>query len=237
MHDAVLCMTGTVNVHTGQTLRTDPRLRLADYKAALRYYLDHNDLPVVFIENSDYDFSGDADFDAFAADARFKLIRMSPHPDRSRGKGFQEFYMLDRFAASTDARLMVKVTGRYVVKNIARMIAEMRAPLHIDLHRKLGVALTGFFAVETVIYNRFFAGKYLEADDPAGRYIEHVIYAAVTGTPLRKMTALLPENPQFRGVSGSYGAGLERNRYKMMLRGAERAVSRRLGISEFLIEY
>lgn len=237
MHEAVLCMTGTVNVHAGQTLRTDPLLRLADYKAAVRYYLEHTELPVVFVENSDYDFSSDADFSAFAADPRFRLIRTVPHPDTEKGKGFQEFYMLDQLVEALDARLMVKVTGRYVVKNIARMLGEMRAPLNMDLHRKLGVALTGFFSVETAIYKRFFFGKYADADDSAGRYIEHVIYEAVTRTPLRKMTALLPENPEFRGVSGSYGGSLERNRYKMMLRGAERALSRRLGISEFLIEY
>lgn len=238
MQEATLCLTGTVNVHADHTVRTSPAERLADYKGAIRFYLDHTDLPVIFAENSDYDFAGDPDFEIFSASDRFTLFRSPHHPDTTKGKGFQEFHMLDRVVnEALQTPLMVKVTGRYIVRNIASLLPGLTAPLNIDIHRKMQVALSGFFAVESAVYRRYFEGCYADADDAAGRYIEHVLYRVIADTPLRKMTALLPENPIFEGVSGSYGGSLQRNKYKMMLRSAERSLNRSLGISRFLIEY
>ncbi len=135
-----------------------------------------------------------------------------------------------------EARL-IKVTGRYIVKNVAELIAQIQAPLAIDLHRKMKVAITGFFAVDKAIYVAHFYEKYKLADDDKGKFIEHVLYDEIVNSELKSKTTLLPRNPQYRGVSGSYGGSLERNKYKMMVRQVERKINRGLGIPEFLIEY
>ena len=133
--------------------------------------------------------------------------------------------------------VLIKITGRYIVKNIASLIACLDAPLNIDLHKKMRVAITGFFAVDKSIYLDHFYEKFLLANDTEGCYIEHVLYDTIMYSELRHQSRLLPENPQYEGVSGSYGGSLARNPYKMKVRSAERKLSRSLGIPQFLIEY
>ncbi len=238
MINAILCMTGTIRPNTDRVSRTDALERLADYKKCIRFYLDQTNLPIYFLENSDYDLSEDVDFKEFQSLNRFHLLRFEPHPDSEKGKGFQEFYTLDRFVGKhLEADVLIKVTGRYVVKNIANLIPQLTAPLNIDLHRKMKVAITGFFAVEKSVYLNHFYQKYTQANDAEGRFIEHVLYDEIMHSDLKSMTRLLPENPQYIGFSGSYGGSLERNKYKMRVRGVERSLNRSLGIPQFLIEY
>lgn len=238
MMDAAICMTATICPNTVMVSAVDVRERLADYKKCIRFYLDQTNLPVYFLENSDYDLSNDGDFQEFEKLDRFQIFRFDPHPDTEKGKGFQEFYTLDRFVKNQlSETVIIKVTGRYVVKNVAKLIAKIKEPLTIDLHRKMKVAITGFFVVQKEIYLKYFHEKYKLANDLEGTFIEHVLYSEIVNSNLINETALLPKNPQYKGVSGSYGGSLERNKYKMMVRGVERSLSRKLGIKEFLIEY
>lgn len=238
MKDAAICMTATINPDTVFVSAVDAQERLTDYKKCIRFYLDQTNLPIYFLENSDFDLSGDVDFKAFEKTKRFHLLRFPPHPDSGKGKGYQEFYTLDRFVKNhlTEA-VLIKVTGRYIVKNIARLLPQVQGQLTIDLHQKMKVAITGFFVVDKAIYLAHFHEKYKLADDSKGKFIEHVLYDEIVGSSLKSVTALLPQNPEYRGISGSYGATLDRNKYKMMVRSVERKISRGLGISQFLIEY
>ena len=168
----------------------------------------------------------------------FHLLRFDPHHETAKGKGFQEFYTLDRFVKNhLKESILIKVTGRYIVKNVAELIAQIKSPLTIDLHRKMKVAITGFFVVEKELYLTHFYDKYKLADDNRGKFIEHVLYDEIMSSSLKSITKLLPQNPQYLGVSGSYGGSLERNKYKMMLRSVERKINLGLGIPQFLIEY
>jgi len=238
MKDAAICMTATIKPHTVFVSAVDAQERLSDYKKCIRFYLDQTNLPIYFLENSDFDISEDADFKAFDQTNRFHLLRFPPHPDIGKGKGFQEFYTLDRFVKNhLSEEVLIKVTGRYIVKNIADLLLQIQGQLSIDLHQKMKVAITGFFVVDKAIYLAHFYEKYKLADDTKGKFIEHVLYDEIVGSSLKSVTALLPQNPEYRGVSGSYGTSLERNKYKMLVRSVERKISRGLGIPQFLIEY
>ncbi|NEN25728.1 hypothetical protein G3O08_19750 [Cryomorpha ignava] len=238
MKDAAICMTATITPNTVLVSATDVSERLADYKKCIRFYLDQTNLPIYFLENSDYDLSKDVDFEVFKAVERFKLIRFKPHPDSEKGKGFQEFYTLDRFVKNhLKESVLIKVTGRYIVKNVEVLIAQIQSQLTIDLHRKMKVAITGFFVVDKAIYLAHFYEKYKLANDKNGKFIEHVLYDEIMSSSLKSITTLLPQNSQYRGVSGSYGGSLERNKYKMMVRQMERKILRSLDIPQFLIEY
>ncbi|MCA1761493.1 MAG: hypothetical protein LC664_00635 [Flavobacteriales bacterium] len=238
MKNPCICMTATIEPNTVLVTRSDVNERLNDYKKAVRFYLDKTHLPVYFLENSSFDIDGDNDFKQFLERPNFKVLRFPTHTDQTRGKGFQEFYTIDRFVAGhMKEDFLVKVTGRYIVRNFSSLVSQLSADVNIDLHRKMKVAITGFFGVSKSTYSEHFAGLYTRANDGEGRYIEHVLYDYITGTDLINRTALLPENPEYRGVSGSYGQSLHRNKYKMMVRGVERKLSRSLGIKKFLIEY
>ena len=238
MKDAAICMTATITPNTVLITATDVNERLTDYKKCIRFYLDQTNLPIYFLENSNYDLSEDSDFKIFQQIERFHLLRFEPHPDSEKGKGFQEFYTLDSFVKNhLRESVLIKVTGRYIVKNVAELIAQIRSPLVIDLHRKMKVAITGFFVVDKETYETHFYEKYKLADDSLGKFIEHVLYDEIMSSSLKSITRLLPQNPQYRGVSGSYGGSLERNKYKMMVRSVERRINLGLGIPQFLIEY
>lgn len=238
MKDAAICMTATIIPYTVMVSRQDVQERLADYKKCIRFYLDQTDLPIYFLENSDYDLSEDVDFKSFEETKRFHLLKFSPHPETEKGKGFQEFYTLDRFVKNHLAEaVLIKVTGRYIVKNIAQLLPQIHGKLAIDLHQKMKVAITGFFVVDKAVYLAHFYEKYKRSDDTKGKFIEHVVYDEIMNGTLKSITELLPQNPQYQGVSGSYGGSLARNKYKMMVRSVERKINRGLGISQFLIEY
>ncbi len=238
MKELSICLTGTIKPHTSFVSRGDVQERLADYKSAIAFYLKHTELPLAFVENSDFDLEADPDFRAWSALERFQLIRLSTHPDTHLGKGFQEFYMLDRFVEEhLSTTRFVKITGRYIIRNIGSILPRLKGRLHIDLHRKRALAITAFFAVERSLYLEHLKACYREADDARMRFIEHVVYDAICSGELIKEAELLPEGPVYEGVSGSHGSSLNRHPLKRFLRERERQVIRSLGIEQFLIEY
>jgi hypothetical protein len=238
VQQAILCLTGTIVPHTTHVAVRDAHLRAGEYATAIAWYLGQCELPLHFIENSAYPLESDPRFAPLLANGRVHVHRFTHHTDVHRGKGFQEFYMLDRFMESQPTRTMVvKCTGRYVVRNIAAILRGLHAPLHIDLHRRRRVAITALFAIEAGLYVHRFKGLYAMAHDDAYRFIEHVVYDSITAAGSGIQAALLPQNAQFEGTSGSEGTPLSRNRYKMMLRGAERRLLRGLGANQFYIEY
>jgi hypothetical protein len=124
--------------------RVDPLQRLNDYLWALRFYVG---LPtsavdrILFIENSEYDLTPLRRMvDEAGATERVEFLSFNglDHPPRY-GRGYGEFKLLDyamdhaRFltTASPDERLW-KVTGRYCVRNLVKMIN--KAPAGFDLY-------------------------------------------------------------------------------------------------------
>lgn len=235
MREAVIILTGTVEPNVEFVTRTDVGQRIRDYAKCIEFYLSETNLPIVFAENSGFDPKSSPEFAVFAGHPRFRWESVFPHPDTSKGKGFQEFFILDQLVKGgmTDT-YFVKVTGRYLVRNAAQIIREMSDPMHIDMHRKMKVAITGFFGVETEFYRQNLLGKYAMANDSRGNFIEHVVYDALQENDA---VSLLPQNPKYEGVSGSHGGSMARNPYKMRIRSIERAINRSLGIRKFLIEY
>jgi hypothetical protein len=238
MQDRVIILTGTVTPNVGLVQRADVKQRLADYRKCIEFYLENSTLNLVFAENSGFDPSTSEDFRHFLKNSRFRWESVDPHPDKTKGKGFQEFYTLDQLLdRGLCGKYFIKITGRYLVRNTPELIRKLKAPMHIDLHRKMGVAITGFFGVNADFYRKHFYGKYQEANDDQGRYIEHVVYDVIQNQRLRHEVDLLPENALYEGVSGSHGNPMSRNKYKMKIRSVERAINRSLGIRKFLIEY
>lgn len=233
-----ICLTGTIVPNTVMVQRSDVNVRLKDYKCSIEFYLSETDLPVFFLENSDYDLEKDPEFQAYLETNRFFVQRFEAHPDAEKGKGFQEFYMLDQFFATDKAQgCTAKISGRYIIRNINNLLLPSAHPMQIDLHRKMKVAITGFFVVENDFYRKELTGIYVRANDGEHRYIEHVLYDSLRHPRLKSQVALLPENPEYEGISGSHGASMHRNPYKMKIRQAERKLSRAAGIHQFLFEY
>jgi len=238
MRNATIVLTATIRPNVEFVARADVDQRIADYAKCISFYLNNTSLPIVFAENSGFNPNESPLLRPLLDHERFRWQSIQPHSDLSKGKGFQEFYTLDQLVESgLCGDYFVKITGRYLVRNAPSLIAKMNAPFHIDLHQQMKVAITGFFGVQTHFYRDHLFGKYSEANDEEGRFIEHVVYESIRERDLSKKVRLLPENALYEGVSGSHGNSMARNPYKMKLRSVERSISRAMGINKFLIEY
>lgn len=212
--------------------------RLQEYRNALNFYLNTCSLPIWVCENSGFDWRTDSQLHRWVESGQLHWLAMEAAPDARRGKGYQEFAMLDAAneALPQSVQAWIKVTGRYTVQNIGSFLHPLRG-IQIDRHGKLKVALTGFFAVNRDFYRSYLTGLYQQADDNAGRFIEHVVYQALQGMLAQHGAELLPESPNFAGRAGSHGGTLNRHPLKHGLRRWERKLLRSAGMSQFIFEY
>ena len=233
-----LLLTATVVPQVSMVQRSDPNDRLEDYLSALEYYAECTDLPILVLENSGYPIEMECRYQALASQRDIEILHFNPEPDVSRGKGFQEFAMIDKAINILGGRInrFIKITGRYQAANF-KMLTSGQKPLCIDLHRLLGVAITSFFICDTSFYKQHIKGLYKKAFDEEGVFIEHVLYDYIIENNLLSQVELLPETPVFEGLSGSYGGSLQRHPLKVKLRNAERKALRLLGRNEFIWEY
>jgi hypothetical protein len=100
----------------------------------------------------------------------------------------------------------------------------------------LNIAQTSVFACSAAFYQKHLAGKYAEANDAEGVFIEKVVYRSLH-PQLLQAVSMFSCNPLISGISGSYGGTLARNPYKLKLRNAERKILKLFGIKQFLTEY
>jgi len=142
----ILLMTATITPdNPPELVRIDPALRLDDYAQALTFYIDQLEAGaiqgIVFAENSDSDI---ASLVALVAERgatdRVEFIanygRQSfPGQHRSYGESRLLDYAMSNsrlIAAAGDRGVIWKITGRYQVRNLARMVKT--APARFDLY-------------------------------------------------------------------------------------------------------
>lgn len=142
----ILLLTSTIQPKSDQPdlAIADPLERLNDYRTALEFYssqLEAGTLDnIVYIDNSGYDLS--------SLKERFRSERIEwisfydlDYP-RTYHRGYGEFRLVDTaFTRSEtltnleECDIVWKVTGRYIVKNLARVIA--LAPKKMDMYCKV----------------------------------------------------------------------------------------------------
>src|SRR5690606_15561348 len=91
-----LVLTATITPFVSFVELNDSSQRLNNYLDALRFYISNCDFPIYFVENSGYPMEESTEFNNWCKSGRVQWIKATPHPDHSKGKGFQEFYMLDQ---------------------------------------------------------------------------------------------------------------------------------------------
>lgn len=94
-HKCVIFLTACVNPGgMANTLHTDCRQRMEEYKEALCFYLQKTKLPIVFCENTLCDMSGE--FSSYIASGRLEYLTFDGnHYDKRRGKGVGEIEILE----------------------------------------------------------------------------------------------------------------------------------------------
>ena len=235
-----LLITGTVIPNSNYVSITNVDERLKEYYEALKYYSENfKNEPIYFLENSNYDFSTNDLFSKLFQDGKITLVKFPVSDNYNEGKGFQEFEMIDKAVESLIDKhhSFIKITGRYIVRNLNYAVDKVISGLIIEQHKKKKIAMTNVFCSTFDFYKKHLKGAFREANDSKGIIIEQIVYGKISPPHINTQTRLFKRNLQIEGVSGSYGLPIKRNRLKMLLRGLERQLLRLANINEFLIEY
>jgi hypothetical protein len=142
----VLLLTATITPPSGVPLleRTDPQLRLQDYEKALQFYLQFVNKgidAIIFAENSNSDVSSLRSIveQLGLADAVEFLVFDGLDYPISYGRAYGEFSLINytmrnsqTIAVHKENLLVWKITGRYLIRNLAQIIAYK--PSNTDLY-------------------------------------------------------------------------------------------------------
>ena len=139
----VIVLTACINpgkmIHTSLT---DVDIRRRQYEDALEFYLLQTDYPIVFVENSGTDISGD--FRKFVDCGRLEFVTFQGNEefDRKKGKGYGEAlileYALEHSLFVHQCDFLVKITGRLKLLNVNSLIGFHRYILpHCDIQSEM----------------------------------------------------------------------------------------------------
>jgi hypothetical protein len=202
------------------TARSDTRLRLGDYRTALRAWIERGPLArIVLCDGSAWDMSAFADLAelARARGRRLELLSFAGQGyDRALGKGYGEIGIIDHALARSlliaEATHVFKATGRYFVANAAGFVAAVgrRPELDVmcDLREDLRVADSRWFAATPRFLRERLAPLRRLCDDSRGFFLEHALArAAHAALAEGGLWALPPAYIRVVGVSGTVGTG------------------------------
>ena len=216
MSDVLIFITATFDSgKTPQVKRINPEERKQDYLTAFRMWMSLNcKADIVFCENSNADLSSFREVAAKQGDdSTIRLISFAGNAGaQQKGKGYGEIEML-RYAFDTipelrDYRYIVKVSGRYRVKNgdkVIERIRQMSADLICDIHANLTYGDTRTVAFKPQIALAHLIPYQDELDETRGVIIEHLMARCLHRTLLAGGSwAPLPCTPICDGISGSW---------------------------------
>ena len=198
-------LTGTIIPNVPGAASVNPKIRLAEYQQVLHFCQQF--APVIFLENSGYPLKQHA---AFAETPRLQIRQFPPSTNPERGKGYQEFEMLDAWLASDPQPPphWLKITGRYQLKNLRSILDECRRErkyaLLIDQLAKQRLARTHLFCVTTAFYQQWIRQLYRQCDDRQNEWIEHVLFRQLEKVAPGQMR-IFKNQPDFCARLGSTG--------------------------------
>jgi len=198
----VIVLTGTIvpNVIINSK-HNDAYKRRNEYLDCIRFYTQFS--KVYFLENSSYSLEEDSEFKDIP---NLVIRKFLPSLFPERGKGFQEFEMLDKWI-ETEKDLVekfVKITGRYLYPNFNSIWKEC----HQNTGRKilinqylLAQAGVELFFTDTNFYRENFLGLYHYSDDMKGVNIDMCVYKKLNSLSKDKF-ARFYNNTKCIGIAG-----------------------------------
>lgn len=224
--DIPIVMTATIIPNVTGAASIDPTERLNEYAAAVKFYRRH--APVVFLENSGYDLASHPEFQETPGLTVMRFPR-SNYPER--GKGFQEFEMLDAWLTSEvePPSCWMKVSGRYRLRNVGSLLAECRAntraSLIMDQCPRIRATRTYVFWVSTPFYRQKLAGIYRRCDDRTGAWIERVLFQELKRLKKGEIRTFATQ-PWLAAIAGSSGQAFPSGRVQWMIKQQLRNLNR-----------
>ena len=224
-----ILLTATIIPNSVYTEYLDINKRKKDYINSINYYKKFS--TVYFIENSGYSISDDIDFPR-DINIIYITIFNNNSGDWERGKGYQEFRMIDEFVNTfLKENTFIKITGRYIFNNFdilyKQIIKSKKINLNIvliDLYEKLGKCNSQIFYISKKNYLKYINGCYLDMNDSEGIWAEHVIYNRIKGMDSYYRFDRLPIT---KVISGSSAKKYRINLLRIILSNLIRSLSNR----------
>lgn len=234
LNKRAVILTGTIIPNSVHTSHVDPLSRLEDYLKAIRFYcaeLKNDD--IFFVENSDFELEKNKQFEDLQKEFNIKVIRYPKSTEYSKGKGYQEFEMIQKIVEDlkNDYSFFIKITGRYRVINIKNLTENLNSGYYIDLRQYWKISEAYLLAFDINAFNECIKDAYKSVYDERGVYIESILYAKIKERKYK--SSLFPSTPILAGVSGSNSIVLKRNPIRKYLRNIERKLNRIIGKNEF----
>ena len=220
----VLLITGAIDLssyNVPTTIVTDVEKRLSQYVGSIEYAIDHYTTVthIIFCENTNYSY----DYSELNEKARLKgkifetLVFSGDYFNiLLKGKGFGEGeiirYALEKSQFLKTCQSFYKLTGRLMVKNMNRIIAETRSESAFDFqpgviyNRKKNHLETIFYKADNNLYKRYLNDAYQEVDESRFQYLEHIFYQHLADLKLKSFSIL----PNICGQSGTSGKEYEK---------------------------
>ena len=226
-----LLITGTIKQNVVLTIPEDPAFRRQRYLDSLLFYSEMFEDPIFFLENSGYDFSGDDEFEKLLRSRSIELLAFPRSVETTRGKGYQEFEMIDSAVQRIAKRheTFIKITGRYYVTNLKHITSKMDSEIIIDLNRRFKIAFTSVFVCSTQFYLSKLLGKYELVDDAKGAWIERILFREFVDENLLSYQECFPERPLISLYDNKSEYSLK-STLKTIFNNLERKYCRRVGI-------
>lgn len=202
----VILLTGCINPNGMPfTQLNDACERQKQYVDAIKYYLSNTDCPIIFCENSNTDISPLFD----KGQDRLEFLTFSGNQDKLRGKGYGEAEIIDyAFHHSSfiqDDSIIIKITGRLIVNNIANIIKSMKSKqdfITCMFHSDLKFADSRIFCATQSFYQEFLSNSH-KINDNVDIYFEHILADAIIHSPVYYIP--FSEEPLITGISGTTG--------------------------------
>jgi hypothetical protein len=229
-------LTATIIPNAASAAAINPEERLADYRAVVQFCKQF--APVYFLENSTYPLEKHPEF---ADSNTLRVRRFAPSKNPERGKGYQEFEMLDAWLAaeSQPPARWLKITGRYQLLNLPAILAECRQdqnqPLLIDQIYRQQWSRSYLFCVQSSFYQAQMKGLYRECDDRNGDYhfIERVLFRHLAQLPAGQ-AKLFKTQPRIQGISGTTGIAYPSGRFQWLVKQGLRSLNRMVNQRQLL---
>lgn len=214
--NTILFLTACVNPNgMAYTKLNNPEVRLKQYKDALDWYLENTDYNILLVENSGYDFS--ADYKEFIDRKRLEFLSYNGNDyDRKLGKGYGEAQIMNYgFSNSTiissgEARV-VKVTGRFICRNIKSICEEHNKPnvVYANISKDDwggNLATSSCVIAPKSFWTEYFLPYRETLNDSKRHHFEHLLYEAIEkwrsdGHKHKEFWTI----PQMEGTSGTSG--------------------------------
>jgi hypothetical protein len=201
----VIVLTGTIvpNV-TISSQHNNSEKRRKEYLECIRFYTQFS--KVYFLENSSYPLENDEDFQNIP---NLLVRKFSPSSFPERGKGFQEFEMIDTWLKNEVDPIenFIKVTGRYLYPDFPKIWLECQenTDKKMIINQYLFVeAGVGLFFITTDFYRENFFDLYQSSDDRKGISIDFCVYEKLKSVP-KKYFKGFRNDTRCIGIEGGSG--------------------------------